>query len=81
MSSNNFFYDWFATAKEPVKRIITRAIDLKIISTTTKEINKFRAQKIRKKWNYFTMVFNLFLSFLNYFVFEMVIMAPDTSDI
>jgi len=43
MSSNNFFYDWFATAKEPVKRIIVRAINLKITSTTTnKEMNKFR---------------------------------------
>jgi hypothetical protein len=29
MSSNTFFYDWFATAKEPVMRRITRAIDLK----------------------------------------------------
>jgi len=43
MSRNNFFYDLFATVKEPVKRIITRAIDLKITSTTTtKEMNKLR---------------------------------------
>ena len=42
MSSNTFFYDWFATAKEPVMRRITRAIGLEITSTTTKEKEKFR---------------------------------------
>jgi len=25
MTCNNFLYDWFATAKEPVIKIITRA--------------------------------------------------------
>ncbi len=45
MSSNNFFYDWFPTVKEPIKRIIIRKIDLKITSTTTKEMNKFRVKK------------------------------------
>ena len=40
ISSNNFFYDWFDTAIEPVKRIITGAIDLKI--TASKVMNKFR---------------------------------------
>ena len=49
MSSNNFFYDWFATAKEPVKRIIVRAINLKITSTTTnKEIINFECKYEKK---------------------------------